>query len=87
MTASLLTNVAKRLLEVKPDYKNQMVNEALKEIHSVLTEKLAKRQSVEDDLGDFSLVVLAAVSESDDMDDAVKARMMLEEIWLEEESE
>lgn len=87
MAENSVAKVAKRLLEIKPDYKNQMVNDALKEIHGVLREKIAKKQSVEDDLGDFSLVVLAAVSESDDMEEAVKARMMLEEIWLDEDAQ
>jgi len=85
MAQSLLT--AQRLLVVEADFENTLVNEALTHVKSVIQEKLTSGDDVEDDLADFSLVALNAAEASENFEDSVNVRIMLEQIWEQEEAE
>ncbi len=82
----LAEDAAKRLLYYAADFDNSMVNDALDKVKKVLVEKLASGDSVEDDLADFSLMALmASESFEGDSSDGVMVRVMLEEIWHDED--
>ena len=80
--------VVDRLLSFREKFDNQVINEALDQVKRVLGEKVkAGTDDFDDDLADFSVLILNAAESYGDFNDEIRARSMLEFIWTEEEDD
>ena len=63
--------------------------EAIKEIQSTIKEKLPVNKNLEDDISDFSMVILnlSEVMMEDNFEESVMARLLVENIWSDDDED
>jgi hypothetical protein len=78
----------KKILSIdKSKFKEKEIISAIEEIQSTLKEKMATKKPIEDDVADFSMVMLG-FSEffiTENPDDSVNSRLLVEGIWSDSE--
>lgn len=83
---------AKKILDLKENFKNQEVNNAISSVKKVLInsikkyptqESFDKNSNIDDEIADLSLVLLSAADVYGDFEEEVEIRTILEMIWSE----
>jgi hypothetical protein len=81
--------IEKILLIDSKKYKEKELVEAIKEIQSTIKEKLPANKNLEDDISDFSMVILnlSDVMMEDNFEESVMARLLVENIWSDDDED
>lgn len=79
-----------KILDLKPEFKNQEINTAITDMQSVLSElfkkyptkeSFNKNVSLDDEFGDLSLVLLSSADSFGDLGEEAEVRTILQMLW------
>ncbi len=79
-----------KVMDIKPSFKNEEINAAIKDMHAVLSElfkkyptkeSFNKNVSLDDELGDLSLVLLSSADSFGDIGEEAEIRTILQMLW------